>query len=126
MPGMQHGSAAAGSHDMAGMDHSAMAAMPQSGATATMPGMQHGSQTAAPVAIAPPTSNAAIAQTQPAVTLRPDEFDAPAPAAIEEAAKAASGMNHSMENATPKAPAPAQPKPQPPSEHHHHGSGEAS
>jgi hypothetical protein len=44
--------------------------------------------------IAPPTSNAAIAKTQPAATLRADEFDAPAPSAIEEATKAASGMQH--------------------------------
>jgi hypothetical protein len=129
MPGMQHGSAAGGTHDMAGMNHSAMPGMEhgsmpgiQHGATmAAMPGMPNGSQTAAPIAIAPPTSNAAIAQTQPGATLRPDEFDAPAPAAVDEAAKAASGMNHSMEHMTPKSPAP-----QPPSKHHPDGDGEAS
>jgi uncharacterized protein involved in copper resistance len=95
MPGMQHGSAAAGTHDMAGMNHSPMPGMEHG----SMSGMQHGgtmaamqrhSQTAAPMAIAPPASNAAIAQTQPAATLRPDAFDAPSPAAIDEAAKAAS------------------------------------
>jgi hypothetical protein len=128
MPGMQHGSAAAGAHDMAGMNPSAMPGMEHG----SMPGMQHGSRTAAPIAIAPPTSNAAIAQTQPEATLRPDEFDAPAPTAIEEAAKAASGMSHSMENMTPNSPAPSrhehppQPKPKPPSDQHHHGSAEAS
>jgi uncharacterized protein involved in copper resistance len=124
MPGMKHGA-----HDMAGMDHSKMpamkhgaqgmagmdhSAMPEmthgsmsgmqhGGSMAAMPGMQHGSQTAAPIVVAPPTSNAAIARTQPAATLRGDEFDAPAPAAVEEAAKAAS----------------------PPPGHHHDGGGEA-
>jgi hypothetical protein len=124
MPGMQHGSAAAGSHEMPGMNHSAMPGMEHG----SMPSMQHGSQAAAPIAIAPPTSNAAIAETQPAVTLRPDEFDVPAPTAIEEAAKAASGMNHSMENMTPKSPVPPQHEhpPQPPTEHHQHGDGESS
>src|SRR5581483_3994654 len=130
MPGMQHGASAGGTHDMAGMNHSAMpgmnrGSMPEMDHSA-MPGMQHGSQMAAPIAIAPPTSNEAIAQTQPAVTLRPDEFDAPASAAIDEAAKATSEMNHSMENIMPNSPAspqhehPPQPKPKPPAEHHHH------
>lgn len=137
MPGMQPGASGAAAHDMSGMDHSAMPGMTQgsmtgmqhSGSMAGMPGMQHGSPTAEPIVIAPPTSNAAIAQTRPAATLRADEFDAPAPAAVEEASKAASDMSHSME-ATPKSPAPPQhdhmPPPQPPSEHHHHGGGEAS
>jgi len=131
MPGMQHSSTAAGAHDMAGMNHSAMPGMEHGstptmqhgGTMAAMPGMQHGSPAAAPITIPPPASNAAIAQTQPAATLRPDQFDAPAPAAIEEAAKGASGTSHSMEKAAPKSP--AQPKPQPPSDHHH-GGGEAS
>jgi hypothetical protein len=140
MPGMKHNRAGSGAHDMAGMNHPAMPGMQHGpmpgmqhgGTMAAMPGMQHGSQAAAPIAIAPPTSNAAIAQTQPGATLRPDEFDAPAPTAIGEAAKAASGMNHSMENMTPDSPPspqhehPPQPKPKPPSEHHHHGGGEAS
>jgi len=137
MPGMQHGSSGAAAHNMAGMDHSAMPGMANgsmpgmqhSGSMAGMSGMQHGSPTAEPIAVAAPTSNAVIAQTQPAATLRADEFDAPAPAAVGEAAKAASGMSHSME-ATPKSPTPPQPDrkppPQPPSEHHHHGGGEAS
>jgi uncharacterized protein involved in copper resistance len=123
MPAMQHGAPAAGSQGMAGMDHSAMPGMSH--------GIQHGSPVAAPLVIAPPTSNAAIAAIQPAATLRADEFDAPAPAAIEEAAKGASGMSHSMEQATPKAPAPPQhdhkpPQPQPPAQHPDHGGGEAS
>lgn len=112
MPGMKHGASGSGAHEMAGMDHSAMpgmthgsmSGMQHGGSMAGMPGMQHGSQTAAPMVIAPPTSNAAIAQTQPAATLRGDELDAPAPAAVEEAAKAAS----------------------PPPGHHHHDGGEAS
>lgn len=126
MPGMQHGASGADAHDMAGMNHSAMAGMDHSkmpgmqhsGSMAGMSGMQHGSATAAPIVIAPPTSNAAIAQTQPAATLRADEFDAPAPTSIQEAAKGASGMSHSME-ATPKSP----PPPQPPSKHDHGGKG---
>jgi uncharacterized protein involved in copper resistance len=134
MPGMTHGSFAAGSHEMAGMTQSSMAGMDHSampgmahGSTG-MSGMRHGSPMAAPIVIAPPTSNAAIAQTQPAATLRADEFDAPVPAAVEEAAKAASGKIHSME-ATPKSPTSPQhdhaSQPQPPSGHHHHGGGEA-
>jgi hypothetical protein len=129
---MQHGSPATGSHDMAGMSHSAMPGMQHGsmpgmqhgGTTAAMPGMQHGSQTA-PLVIPPPTSNAAIAHTQPAATLRPDEFDTPAPTAIEEATKAVTGMSHSMENTTPNGPVTPQqqnpPRPRPPSEHHDHG-----
>jgi hypothetical protein len=73
------------------MDHSTMPAMDHS----NMAGMQHGAP-APPMVIAPPASNAAIAQTRPATTLRPDQFDAPAPAAVGEAAKAAGGVSHSM------------------------------
>jgi hypothetical protein len=114
MPGMKHDSSATAMHDMAGMDHSAMPGMEHGSMTGmqhsgSMPGMQRESQPAAPIAIPPPTSNAAISQAQPATTLRPDEFDTPAPTAIEEAAKGATGMSHDH-------------KP-PPSEHHH---GEAS
>jgi hypothetical protein len=117
-------------------DHAAMPGMDHS----RLPGMEHG----APAPVAPPTSNAAIVAIQPATTLRPDEFDAPAATAVEEAAKVTSGMSHPMEPATPSAPprhdheqpqptpkAPPQhdhkaPQPQPSSEHHHHGGGEAS
>jgi hypothetical protein len=134
MPAMKHGATGAAAHDMAGMDHSAMGgmdhskmtAMQHSGSTTGMSGMHHGAPATAPMVIEPPASNAAIAQTQPAATLRADEFDAPAPAAVEEAAKAATGMSHSME--APKSPTP--PKhdhtPQPPSDHHHQRGGEAS
>ncbi|HEX6099830.1 MAG TPA: hypothetical protein VF432_26190 [Thermoanaerobaculia bacterium] len=38
-----------------------------------------------------PTSNAEMARTRPAATLQPDDFDAPAPIAVEEARKAADG-----------------------------------
>ena len=103
MSGMQHGSAGQ-PLDMGAMQHGSMAGM-QHG---SMTNMQHGS--AAPLAIAPPTSNSAIAQTQPALTLRQDEFDAPAPSAVDEAAKAA-GVKP--------------PPPKPPShEHRHDGGGE--
>ena len=134
MSGMQHGGGNKSQHEMAGMDHSSMAGMDhaqmggmQHGSAGqphdmsamqhgSMAGMQHGSMTnmqhgsAAQLAIAPPTSNSAIAQTQPASTLRQDEFDAPAPSAVDEAAKAA-GVKP--------------PPPKPPShEHRHDGGGE--
>jgi hypothetical protein len=53
----------------------------------------HGAtHTAAPaVEIRAPASNAEIARTQPAATLRGDEFDAPAATSVSEAAKAAGG-----------------------------------
>jgi hypothetical protein len=132
MTGMQHGSSGAGAHDMAGMDHSAMQGMAHgsmpgmqnAGSMAGMPGMQHSSTTPATM-VAPPTTNTAIAQTQPAATLRPDELDAPAPTAIEEAAKAALGSNHATDGAAPTQHE-QHPPAQPPAEHHHHGNGEAS
>jgi hypothetical protein len=138
MPGTQHRASDSGAHDMKGMDHSSMpgmihgsmAGMQHGGSMMGMSGMQHGSATAAPIAIEPPTSNAAIAQTQPSATLHADKFDAPDRSAIEEAAKAATGMGHLMENISPKPPAPPQPdhkpQPQPPIEQHYHGGGEAS
>lgn len=129
MPGMQHGKQGASTPDMTGMDHSSMPGMDHAQMAAmqhgTMPGMQHGAVTATAMP-APSASNAAIAQTQPAATLRADEFDAPSPLAVDEAAKAAAGMTHSMEDAAPKAQEPAHP-PKPPSEHHHdHDTGAAS
>src|SRR5688500_700316 len=53
----------------------------------------HGATRAAPPAVETraPSSNAEIARTQPAATLRGDEFDAPAAAPVSEAAKAAGG-----------------------------------
>jgi hypothetical protein len=73
---------------------------------------------------AAPVSNAAIEQTQPAATLRADEFDAPAPAAVAEAAKASSGMTEMTDDATPLPHDGQAPPPPPPPQHqHHHGSG---
>jgi uncharacterized protein involved in copper resistance len=127
MSGMQHGGGAGAPHDMAAMNHSSMAGMDhsqmsgmQQGSAALKPHdmgvMQHG--TAAPPQVAAPTTNAAIARTQPAATLRQDEFDAPSPVAVDEATKAATGMTDST-----GAP---QPQPQPPShEHKHDVAGEA-
>ena len=43
------------------------------------------------VVLKAPTTNAEIARTQPASTLRSDDFDAPAPIAVTEAQKAAAG-----------------------------------
>lgn len=122
MSGMQHGQSAAASHSMAGMDHASMPAV----APASMEGMQHGSATPPAVVAMPPTSNASIAQIQPAATLRADEFDAPSPDAIAEAAKGAAGMSHSTDGANPAQPDRHAPQPPPPPEHHHHGKGEAS
>lgn len=107
MPGMEHGATAGATHDMAGMNHAAMAGMDH----AKMPGMRHDAMAVPLMQINPPTTNAAIAQTQPAVTLRTDAFDAPAATSLDEAARAASSKSHSMEDAGPKG--------------HHHGNGEA-
>jgi hypothetical protein len=109
MPGMKHGAAAGGTHDMAGMSHSAMAGMDH----AMMPGMQHGATAAPAMVINPPSTNSAIAQTQPATTLRADAFDAPAASSVGEAAKASSTEHE-------------QHAPQPPSQHREHGNGEGS
>lgn len=108
MAGMDHaampGDASdAPAHDMAGMSH------------ASMPGMQHGAPSAA-VEPAPPVTNASIAATQPAATLRTDAFDAPAPASVGEAARAATGMTHAIEETPVQHEAPQKP----PAEHHHH------
>ena len=94
MPGMDHTKMARMDHTkmarmdhtkMAGMDHTKMPAMDHSTMAgmdhSTMPGMQHGASTKASAVIAPP-----ITHTQPGA-LRPDEFDAPAPSSVEEAAK---------------------------------------
>jgi hypothetical protein len=106
---MDHAALDQSTMDDAAMDHSNMPGMEHEASTAAahdMAGMQHDSASVAPGDVAP-TSNAAIAATQPAGTLRADEFDAPAPAAVEEVAKAS--------GATPPA-----------AEHHHHGNGGAS
>ncbi|HVS30689.1 MAG TPA: heavy metal-binding domain-containing protein [Thermoanaerobaculia bacterium] len=47
-----------------------------------------------PLAAAAPRSNTDMQRIEPASTLRADAFDAPAPAAIAEAAKAAQGGGH--------------------------------
>lgn len=89
MPAMQHDS-------MAGMAHSSMPGMDH----AAMPGMDHGAMasmhhaTPMPLPLAAPASSSAIGATQPASTLRQDEFDAPAKSAVDDAAKATSGMRH--------------------------------
>ena len=116
MPGMQHAASGAAGHHMAAMDHAETPGMKHDTAGAaghdmasmnhSMPGMQHRAAPTPPLAIAPPSSNAAISQTQPAATLRADEFDAPAPSAVGEAAKA---------SAAP-----------PPAKHHDHGDGDES
>ena len=100
------------------MDHSAHAAMTGTAADQHA-GMQHGTSTPAanthaghgamqqPAAGAPsvvlnaPTTNAEIARTQPAATLRPDDFDAPMPIAVEEAQKAAAGGGGHQGHGTP-------------------------
>jgi hypothetical protein len=91
MPGMKHDSPAAVAHDMAGMHHSTQSHDMAGMSHDAMPGMTHGSMPASAIVIAPPPT-----------TLGPDEFDAPAPTSIEEAAKASSPPNA-------------------PPTHHHHG-----
>jgi hypothetical protein len=54
----------------------------------------------------------AVSQINPAATLRPDAFDAPAPESVAEAARTA-----------PPSTDPQQTPPPPPPEHHHHGGG---
>jgi hypothetical protein len=131
MPGMQHGSAAPRPHAMAGMEHAAMPGMAPAptpgtqhdGGMATMPGMQHGSVDAPAARSAGQTTVTAIVETQPAATLRADEFDTPAASSIGEAAKGAPRMAP-MERAPP--PRQDQKPPQSPPAPHHHGNGEAS
>ena len=116
MHGTEHGA-------MPEMEHGSRDAMQHGG----MHGMQHAASAAAPLVIAAPSSNAEIAQTEPAATLRADAFDAPAPAAIEEATKAAFGMT-GPETAPPvqhDGPAPS-PPPQPKHQHPHHHGGASS
>lgn len=124
MPAMQHSGTATGAHEMAGMDHGTMPGMSPGGSMRSMPGMQHAAAKP-PVAIPPPVTNAAIAKTQPNATLHPDEFDAPSPSAVQESARASSGMNHPMTHDAPAQPQP-KPAPEPPGGHQHHENGEGS
>ncbi|HEX7831922.1 MAG TPA: hypothetical protein VF787_19860 [Thermoanaerobaculia bacterium] len=112
------------------MDHSAHAAMTGAGPDQHA-GMQHGASTAAadahayhqqaasanahaghgatqkPAAGAPevvlgaPTSSAAVARVRPGATLQPDDFDAPAPIAVEEAQKAVGAGGHEGQEPQP-------------------------
>jgi hypothetical protein len=86
-------------------------------------GVQH-SAVKPPVVIPPPVTNAAIAMTRPNATLHSDEFDAPSPNAVQEAARASSGMNHPMTHDAPAQPQPKPAPPQPPGGHQHHENGE--
>jgi hypothetical protein len=61
MPGMDHANVPPAQHDMSAMKHGASSPPPPD------------------VRLGAPTTNAEIAQTRPAATLRPDEFDAPPP-----------------------------------------------
>ena len=65
-------------------------------AAAQMDHSRHGATAAtpAPALAPPPRSNAEMQRIQPAATLRGDAFDAPAPAAVAEAAKASQGGGH--------------------------------
>jgi uncharacterized protein involved in copper resistance len=111
MAGMDHSKTTAADHSgMAGMDHSKMTAADHSGmagmdhSTAAdhsgMTGMdhsamQHGAPSApAAVVTSAPRSSAEMARIDPAATLRPDAFDAPAGASVAEAEKAVGGNAH--------------------------------
>jgi len=94
MPGMDHSKMAEMDHSkMAGMNHSKMAGMDHS----SMGGMQHGGMSMQPPAnvdLSAPASNADIQRLSPSSTLRTDDLDAPAPAAVSEAAKTAKPPHH--------------------------------
>ena len=82
--GMQHGTPAAAADPHAQhRQPAAPAAHAGHGATQQQPAG------APSVVLKAPTTSAEIARVQPAATLRPDDFDAPAPIAVEEARKAA-------------------------------------
>jgi uncharacterized protein involved in copper resistance len=97
MAGMDHSKMTAADHSgMAGMDHSKTTAADHSG----MAGMDHSAMQqrapSAPAAVvtSAPRSSAEMARIDPAATLRPDAFDAPAGASVAEAEKAAGGNAH--------------------------------
>lgn len=71
------------------MTHAGHGAMQQPGASAPR------------VVLGAPTTNAEIARTQPAATLEPDDFDAPAASAVDEARKAAGGGGGHEGHGTP-------------------------
>lgn len=88
MPGMDHSTM---DHSkMPGMDHSKMDHKNMPPMQHDMSAMQHGAMQHAPsvpppdIRLGAPTTNAEIAQTRPAATLRQDEFDAPPPRDKEE------------------------------------------
>lgn len=78
MPGKKPAATPQG-QPMAGMDHS------------SMPGMQHGATGDAKVVAAAPSTNTEIQHVQPASTLQPDAFDAPAAISVAEASRATQG-----------------------------------
>jgi hypothetical protein len=88
----QHGQAASGTP----MDHSQHAATGSTPAAAADPHAQHraGAVPAAPIAATAPRTNADMRRIEPASTLRPDAFDAPASVSVSEAAKAREGGGH--------------------------------
>jgi len=105
MPGMQTGSNAAGAHTMTGMEH-----MSKPGVTPVpMAGMKHDGVMAAM------QHDSLSVRPQLGATLRADEFDAPSPVSIDEAAKGTSGMTHSKGGVTPSRQ--EQHPPLPPSHH---------
>jgi hypothetical protein len=91
-----HGTTPAATHDQhAGMQHGTQspAADPHAGHRAAVP---PGTSTIA----AAPRSNTEMQRLRPAATLSGDAFDAPAPASVSEAAKAAQGGGHEGHQAT--------------------------
>jgi uncharacterized protein involved in copper resistance len=76
---MNHVAMDHGTMDHAAMDHGSMQHEQMTGMQhGAMPGMSHGATANVDVNIEAPRSNSAIANIQPAATLRSDEFDAPA------------------------------------------------
>lgn len=83
------------------VDHAAMGhtqpnahAQHQQPAGAQTDHAQHGGTSAPSIVANAPRSNAEMRNVQPAATLKPDAFDAPAAVAVAEAAKAAQGGGH--------------------------------
>ena len=111
--GMQHDTTTAGAdahaqHQQpasAQMEHAHHGATPAAGADPHAQHQMAGGPAAPPIVAAAPRTNAEMRSVTPASTLRPDAFDAPAPIAVSEAAKATQSggghEGHQMRGITP-------------------------
>lgn len=86
MPGMDHSKMSGMDHSkMSGMDHSKMPGMDHS----KMEGMDHSKMDMGSMESSPEPVAVAAPPGQPAMTLRPDPLDAPAPTSVEDAQRSA-------------------------------------